>query len=196
VNEKSACIDGHRKLGLPTDHLKINKYSGPEDPSFQYVYPIIKQMAQNAIEIVERRLDPRTIVRDNSKVPEEHLECLQSLFLTNPPDDLAAIRRSKGERVDDTCEWLLVQTEYIAWLVGNNTQLLRLVGAPGIGKTMISSFLVGELEERAKKSPKMTFSYYFCDNKNGESQYSYGNSQRTPPPLIEATAEPLQTCSE
>jgi hypothetical protein len=141
VNEKSACIDGHRKLGLPTDHLKINKYSGPEDPSFNYVYPAIREMAQNADEIVQRRLNPQPIVRDNSGVPKEHLECLQSLFLTNPPDDLAAIRRSKGNRVEGTCEWLLVQKEYTAWLVEDNTQLLRLVGAPGIGNTMISSFL-------------------------------------------------------
>lgn len=56
VDEKSACIDGHRKVGLPTDHLKINKYCGPKDPSYQYVYPIIMEMAENAIEKVQRRL--------------------------------------------------------------------------------------------------------------------------------------------
>ena len=166
VNEKSACIDGHRKLGLPTDHLKINKYSGPQDPSFQCVYPAIKEMAKNAVKIVQQRLSPRAIVLDNSNVPKEYLECLQSLFLTNPPDDLAAIRRSKGKRVEGTCEWLLVQEEYTTWLVEDNTRLLRLVGAPGIGKTMISSFLVYELEERVRRSPNMIFAYYFCDNKN------------------------------
>lgn len=56
VNEKSACIDGHRKVGLPTDHLKINKYCGPEDPSYQYVYPIIMEMAESAVEKVQHRL--------------------------------------------------------------------------------------------------------------------------------------------
>ena len=59
-----------------------------------------------------------------------------------------------------------MQEEYTAWLVGDNPQLLRLVGAPGIGKTMISSFLVEELEKRAQKTPAMTFAYYFCDNKD------------------------------
>jgi hypothetical protein len=59
-----------------------------------------------------------------------------------------------------------VQEEYTAWLVGDNPQLLRLVGAPGIGKTMISSFLVDELEKRAQKTPAMTLAYYFCDNKD------------------------------
>ena len=99
-------------------------------------------------------------------MPYDDLECLQSLFLTNPSDDLAAIQRSKGKRVEGTCEWLLVQKEYTTWLVGDNPQLLRLVGGPGIGKTMISSFLVDELEKRAQKSPAMTFAYYFCDNKD------------------------------
>jgi hypothetical protein len=166
VNETSACIDGHRRLSLPTDHLKINKYSGPYDPSFKKVYPEIQKMAQNAVKVVQQRFNPRTIVQDDFGVPQEHMQCLRSLFLTNPHNDLAAIRRSKGDRVEGTCEWLLVQEQYTAWLVEDGPQLLRLVGGPGIGKTMISTYLVDELEERARISPAMTFAYYFCDNKD------------------------------
>jgi len=44
--------------------------------------------------------------------------------------------------------------------------VLRLVGAPGIGKTMISSYLVEELEKRAQFTSGMIFAYYFCDNKD------------------------------
>jgi len=166
VNETSACIDGHQKLSLPTDHLKINKYYGPDDPSFKKVYPEIWKMAQNAVKVVEQRFNPRTIVQDDLGVPKAHLECLRFLFLTNPHEDLAAIRRLKGERVKGTCEWLLVQEQYTAWLVEDGLQLLRLIGGPGIGKTMISTCLVDELEKRARISPTMTFAYYFCDNKN------------------------------
>ena len=57
VDEISACIDGYRKVPLPTDHLKINKYSGPHDPSYAAVYPLIIDMAQNAKQIVEGRLN-------------------------------------------------------------------------------------------------------------------------------------------
>lgn len=57
VEEKSACIDGHRKEALPTDHFKINKYEGPEDPSYRIVSPIIWEMTKNAVEKVQRRLD-------------------------------------------------------------------------------------------------------------------------------------------
>ena len=56
VEEKSACIDGHRKEALPTDHLKINKYYGHDDPCYRRVYPIIVEMASQAAEMVQRRL--------------------------------------------------------------------------------------------------------------------------------------------
>ncbi len=57
VEEKSACIDGHRKVPLPTNHLKINKFSGADDPSYQSLYPIIMEMGQNASEKVKYRLE-------------------------------------------------------------------------------------------------------------------------------------------
>ena len=96
------------------------------------------------------------------------MKCLQSLFLTNPPDDLAAIRSAKGGKVHGTCEWILAQAEYTSWLSEESPQLLWVSGGPGIGKTMISTFLVGELEHTAQQSPKMTFLYYFCDDKYKE----------------------------
>lgn len=55
MEEKSACIDGHRKVPLPTDHLKI-KFSGENDPSYQTVYPNIMKMGENANEKVKFRL--------------------------------------------------------------------------------------------------------------------------------------------
>lgn len=65
VDEKSACIDGHRKVPLSTDHLKINKYSGPDDPSYIAVYPLIVHMAQDAILIVQGRMNRKLNLNDN-----------------------------------------------------------------------------------------------------------------------------------
>lgn len=61
MDEKSACIDGYRKVPLPTDHLKINKYSGSDDPSYIAVYPLIVHMAQDAISIVQGRINRKLI---------------------------------------------------------------------------------------------------------------------------------------
>ena len=101
-------------------------------------------------------------------IPEKHLKCLKALFLTDPQDDLAAIHSAKGDKVDGTCEWILTQHQYTSWLVEGSPQLLWLSGAPGIGKTMISSFLVDELTPIAERSRQMTLAYYFCDDKYQE----------------------------
>ena len=61
MDEISACIDGYRKVPLPTDHFKINKYSGPDDPSYLAVYPLVVDMAQNAVRVVQDRLDRKQI---------------------------------------------------------------------------------------------------------------------------------------
>ena len=94
------------------------------------------------------------------------MECLQSLYLSYPQDDLAAIRSAKGDRVPGTCEWILTQDRYTTWLVQDGPRLLWLSGGPGIGKTMISTLLVEELVHLAERSSQMTLAYYFCDDKN------------------------------
>lgn len=165
VDETSACIDGHRKVPLPTDHLKINKFSGPDDPSYIAVYPLIVHMAQDANFVVQGRMNPQTIVKNDSGIPEKHMKCLHALFLTDPQDDLEAIRSAKGNRVHGTCEWVLTHSQYTSWLVKEGSRLLWLSGAPGIGKTMTSTFLVKELTLIAERSPQMTLAYYFCDDK-------------------------------
>lgn len=91
---------------------------------------------------------------------------MQSLYLSDPQDDLAAIRSAKGDRVPGTCEWILAQDRYTAWLFGQGPRLLWLSGGPGIGKTMISSFLVEEIAHLAERSSQMTLAYYFCDDKD------------------------------
>ena len=57
MDETSACIDGHRKVPLPTDHLKINKFRGPDDPSYIAVYPLIVHIAQDANFVVQGRMN-------------------------------------------------------------------------------------------------------------------------------------------
>jgi DNA replication protein DnaC len=125
-------------------------------------------MAQNSEQIVHRRYHPQQIIlndQDSGITDAGQKECLRALFETNPPDDLAAIQRAKI-RAKGTCEWLLLQKEYTSWIVSDKSQLLRLEGGPGIGKTVLASFLVEKLVKRSQTTPHMTFAYFFCDNKN------------------------------
>jgi Cdc6-like AAA superfamily ATPase len=86
--------------------------------------------------------------------------------LTDPRDDLDRIQRQKGRRVGHTCEWLLKREEYSAWNDKSESQLLRLVGSPGIGKTMMSIFLVNELKRKVESTSNTIFAYFFCDYKD------------------------------
>ena len=57
MKETSACIDGHKKISLNTDHLKLNKFSGPDDPSYKKVFPEIEEMLSQAEASVGARLN-------------------------------------------------------------------------------------------------------------------------------------------
>jgi ankyrin repeat domain-containing protein 50 len=101
-----------------------------------------------------------------SGIPSKYKALKQDLYSTNPPDDLAALQRRLGKRVEGTCEWILDRQEFCNWLSSPDIQLLRLVGEPGIGKSMISSYLVEELKRECQKTENAIFSYYFFDNKD------------------------------
>ncbi|KAK7398580.1 hypothetical protein QQX98_012036, partial [Neonectria punicea] len=168
VPETSACIDGHRKIPLHADHFKINKFYGPDDPSFNFVYPEIERMALSAEDTLNRRRDPKAIPMDQSATSGILRTCLQEMRVTNPRDILSDVQTQKGKRVGHTCEWILKQEEFSVWGANDNSQLLRLIGSPGIGKTMMSTFLVEVLKGKVEKSPDKAFAYFFCDDKKQE----------------------------
>jgi hypothetical protein len=102
-------------------------------------------------------------------IPSKYMTLKQDLYSTDPQDDLAAQRGRLGKRVDGTCEWILDRPEYRSWLSNPDIQLLRLVGEPGIGKSMISSFLVEELEKKCKETKNVIFAYTF-DNRDEDPE--------------------------
>ncbi|KAK7418752.1 hypothetical protein QQX98_003770 [Neonectria punicea] len=177
VPEESACIDGHHKMSLPADHFKINKFYGPDDPSFNFVYPEIERMARNAEQLLKRRRCPESIPSDQRAASGLLEQCLQQMRVTDPRDILSDIYRQRGKRTGHTCEWILKREEFAAWGgAQENSQLLRLVGPPGIGKTMMSTYLTEVIKTKVERTSKRAFAYFFCDDKNQE--------RRTPTALL------------
>lgn len=86
--------------------------------------------------------------------------------MTNPRDILSDIQTQKGKRVGDTCEWILSRQEFSAWGASKDSQFLQLIGSPGIGKTMMSTFLIEVLKRKVEKSPDKLFAYFLCDDKD------------------------------
>lgn len=55
MKEESAYIPGLDRYALQTDHLKINKYRGPDDRAFIMVSDVISKMCGDANNVVRRR---------------------------------------------------------------------------------------------------------------------------------------------
>lgn len=55
VKESSACIDSFDRLGLPTDHKGLNKFTGPKDGGYNMVSNEINAIVQVAPAIVKSR---------------------------------------------------------------------------------------------------------------------------------------------
>ncbi|KAH7000576.1 hypothetical protein EDB80DRAFT_618126, partial [Ilyonectria destructans] len=166
VPEASACIDGHHKIPLHADHFKINKFYGLNDPSFKLVYPEIERMVRSARDILKQRCSPKPIPMDQGATSGDLRRCLQEMRVTNPRDILSDIQAQKGKRVGNTCEWILSRQEFSAWGASKDSQFLRLIGSPGIGKTMMSTFLIEVLKRKVEKSPDKLFAYFLCDDKD------------------------------
>lgn len=101
---------------------------------------------------------------------------ISDLFLTDPASDLSDITRQKGKRIPGSCQWLLNRDEFQSWIVDDDKlHVLWLLGAPGIGKTMISSYVV-EVLQKKEESSSAIFIFYFCNDRNDD--------RRTTPAIV------------
>lgn len=91
---------------------------------------------------------------------------LRALKVMNAKDVLWDIKRRKGARVVDTCEWILKREQFSAWGAAADPQLFFITGSPGIGKTMMSTFLIDELQKKIERAPGKALAYFFCDDKD------------------------------
>ncbi|OBT84478.1 hypothetical protein VE02_06420 [Pseudogymnoascus sp. 03VT05] len=103
-------------------------------------------------------------------VVTETSACIDGYRKVSLDVDHLHLNQFKGQ---DDASYKKVRSEikrmFTEWLNADKSQLLRLTGGPGIGKTMIATFLVDELKERAQYSESALFAFFFCDNK-GEKQ--------------------------
>ncbi|PKX91205.1 uncharacterized protein P174DRAFT_395152 [Aspergillus novofumigatus IBT 16806] len=108
----------------------------------------------------------------HDRVPTtEEKECLEKLFLTDPGDDLNALKRRKGGRAPGTCEWVLESPEIRQWLgkespaAGHGSNILWLHGNPGTGKSTMAITLAEKLpEDPLFAREEVILAYFFCDS--------------------------------
>ncbi|KAJ5885029.1 hypothetical protein N7495_009539 [Penicillium taxi] len=122
-------------------------------------------MVRNAREMIRRRRNPKALPFNQNTTFGDLQKCLQEMRVPNPRDILLGVQSHKGKRVGRTCKWILRREEFSDWCVANQSRLLRLTGPPGIGKTMMSIFLIELLKGKVEKSDDQVLAYFFCDDK-------------------------------
>lgn len=68
-------------------------------------------------------------------------------------------------RYDGTCQWIFGNDQYKSWMEERSPSLLWVLGIPGSGKSVLSSYLSGKLAISQRTSLVACF---FCDNSPGQ----------------------------
>lgn len=157
VPQYSEIIDGHEKSALSADHLKLNKYEGPDDQNFIDVASKIRHLAKKAPGILQQRVQwllsgDIVIRRDNiEKSPAVIIESISRIRY-------AEIHQAiKSNRLPGTCAWLSRKPPYQEWLCSSYSSAFWLHGAPGSGKTKICSWLIDDMTEA-----EANLAYFYC----------------------------------
>lgn len=103
--------------------------------------------------------------------PAEVDQCLRHLFLSNPLDDIHAMKRMKGERAEGTCEWIMETEEMKTWLSPEHSptavpssNFLWLQGDPGVGKSTMAVFIAEHLLRITAAGEESPVAFFLCSS--------------------------------
>ncbi|KAF5627248.1 NACHT and ankyrin domain protein [Fusarium tjaetaba] len=87
-------------------------------------------------------------------------KCRDVLFVSHLDADRASIAEAKGQRAPGTCEWILENPDFQAWL-DKKSPIFWIYGGPGTGKTVMSLFLAEQIEKMCQGTDGHLI-FYFC----------------------------------
>ncbi|RYP70100.1 hypothetical protein DL769_005077 [Monosporascus sp. CRB-8-3] len=129
-----------------------------------YMLPNYGEGEQNAFERLRKKIDKLSngLLQQHASIQMENKnrECIQHLRLTDPRDDKKRIEETKGGLLEDSCHWILENSDFQRWRDDPQSRLLWIKGDPGKGKTMLLCGIVNELEKSTTKTDLL--SYFFC----------------------------------
>ncbi|KAH6653092.1 hypothetical protein BKA67DRAFT_536788 [Truncatella angustata] len=181
VTEKSATSTGitavadEDNIPFDTDHSGLVKFSARSQESYQIVKDKIKNLATEGVAYVSQRSADN--LSDKSKQRWRNLN--------NPPYDSFRNSSKLAKPEPGTLEWLIDEddvnladtdanvmtlrsSDFISWRDSDETQRLLITGNPGQGKSVLSNFIVTNLERNNFTNSKVI--YYFCNIKIDEAQ--------------------------
>ncbi|KAI9857467.1 MAG: hypothetical protein M1813_008217 [Trichoglossum hirsutum] len=152
VDKDSACLNlpNEKSTFIQANHKTMCKFSSADSQKYRPVWKAIREL----VEAARYKATPT--------LSKEQTECLQCLY-TSDYDDY---KETIVPRAEGTCTWFLQHPKYLAWKKEEKSSLLWVSGDPGCGKTVLSSFLVDELNSASSQATlPATVCHFFCDDK-------------------------------
>ncbi|KAL6713171.1 hypothetical protein ACLMJK_009292 [Lecanora helva] len=116
-------------------------------------------------------------IRQGSYNHKELHDCRAVLQITDVEKDRNDLEGDSGPRVPGTLEWITTNTCYQTWLSTDPSapNALWIKAGVGRGKTVLSLFVLKNLEARIEKSSQRADLYYFfCSSEHGHRQNAVG----------------------
>jgi len=102
-----------------------------------------------------------SITNNRNSEFQECTECRKSL----KPSDCESYRDELLlRRHENTCLWVLDDLRYRSWVKHDGQAILWIIGIPGCGKSILSSFLTKQII--LSKADQLFMAYFFCDDKD------------------------------
>ncbi|KAI4262525.1 MAG: hypothetical protein L6R42_002303 [Xanthoria sp. 1 TBL-2021] len=142
VLEKDSSILGYPNevsKALDADHHNVCKYTNQQDPNYISVRNALKSLLPKPMTATSE--PPPTLPDDNMDM--KHVETL--LAVSEIPGDDYEFFRDRW--MPGSCEWVFSRPGFLSWLhdTTSASRILWVNGLPGCGKSVLSSFIIGQL---------------------------------------------------
>ncbi|KAF8242423.1 hypothetical protein K440DRAFT_121039 [Wilcoxina mikolae CBS 423.85] len=156
------------RVSVNCNHIDMVKFGSNVDSTYQTVVTRVDGCVKK---IVEAQVKQNEAAKLTLTVDQKN--CLQSLKAS----DYESYRDNLlFKRHENTCTWLLVDERYRNWISSNNP-ILWIHGAPGSGKSVLSSVLSKHLEcycdAEISFQQNYSVAYFFCDDKDERLNTAY-----------------------
>ncbi|QYT05591.1 hypothetical protein H0G86_012480 [Trichoderma simmonsii] len=149
VDVFSATCGSNKQHPINRNHSEMVKYNNEYDELYTRVRialePLVRRSQKKAVAV-------STAVGINSRLTDENIVCLRSLSFREQEHRFKEIQSAK-----DTCEWLLDDSQYQAWM-NKSRGLFWIKGNPGAGKSVLMKYAVTMMDRR--KSGELVVSFF------------------------------------
>ncbi|KAI0482243.1 hypothetical protein GGR56DRAFT_177205 [Xylariaceae sp. FL0804] len=167
------CEKSVLQLSLANDSLRLlHRLNESFEESNQRLLTLVNAM-ENFSEVHAERLHglQEAVGRLSTSHDREDAQMLRQAALSwlTRFDHAAQQNDIFNDRQPGTGLWLLGETNYLAW-VDTRQQTLFCPGIPGAGKTILTSIVIDDLQQRSLRDPTIAVAYIYCNYKQTDEQ--------------------------